>query len=185
MKTALSSLLVLPVGILLTGVALTMGEEVAAQDTVLQGTFVYDTNAAQSADVIQKAIDTAVAKMNFITRPIARGRLKKTNPLYQRIEIAQAADQISVRFDNGKPVLMPADGRSVKWTRDDGEVFDVNASVRSTELVQTFKAEDGQRLNQFSLGPDSNALTLDVTLSSPQLPAPVKYTLKYRRGEAQ
>ena len=44
----------------------------AAQDAArarLQGTFV---NEAQPAEPIRTAIDAAVAKMNFVTRPIAR-----------------------------------------------------------------------------------------------------------------
>ena len=67
---------------LLTGCAL-FGCNALAQDSV-QGVFV---NANTSQEVIDKAIDAGVEKMNFIKRPIARSRLKKTNPLYQRIEI--------------------------------------------------------------------------------------------------
>jgi len=141
------------------------------------GVFVND---GQSNDVIYKAIETAVAKMNFIKRPIARGRLKKTNPLYQRIEISHDANQIAVRFDARTPVLMPADGTSAKWTRDDGERFDVTGKLQTETLVQTFTAEDGQRVNTFSVGADGK-LTLQVTLTSLQLPAPVSYQLAYRR----
>ena len=144
----------------------------------VQGTF---ESANAGRDEIDKAIEAGIAKMNFIARPIARSRLKKTNPLYERIFIAHDGAQISVRYDQGKPVVMPADGTAVKWTRDDGEVFDVSAKSGDAQLQQTFKAEDGQRVNEFSLAPDG-VLTLKVTLTSPQLPAPVTYTLLYRRS---
>jgi hypothetical protein len=161
---------------LLTGCAL-FGCNALAQDSV-QGVFV---NANTSQEVIDKAIDAGVEKMNFIKRPIARSRLKKTNPLYQRIEIGNDGSQISVRFDAGKPVVMPANGGTVKWTRDDGEVFDVSALATGSKLQQTFKAEDGQRVNEFDVAADGT-LTLRVTLTSPQLSAPVSYVLTYKRG---
>jgi len=154
-----------------------LAQSAAAQ--ALQGTYV---NATQPDDTIDRAIEAAVAKMNFIKRPIARGRLARTNPLYGRIEISQSAAEIRVRFDDGNPVVMPLDGASIKWTRADGEVFDVSANLQESQLIQTFKAGDGQRVNHFSLGPDGSTLTLQVTLSSPQLPEPVKYTLTYRRS---
>jgi hypothetical protein len=148
-----------------------------AQDTAIQGMFV-STNTSKAP--ITQAIDAAIAKMNFLTRAVARSRLLDTNPLYERIEIANDGSQITVRYDKGKPVAMPADGSTVKWTRDDGEKFDVSAHAGDSQLQHRFKAEDGERLNEFSLSPDGT-LTLNVTISSPQLPAPVKYALIYRR----
>jgi hypothetical protein len=44
--------------------------------------------AAESGD-IATAIDAAVAKMNFVKRPIARSRLKKTNPAYRTIALTR------------------------------------------------------------------------------------------------
>jgi hypothetical protein len=152
---------------------------VSAQTATLEGTFTASTSEGQQQ--IERAIETAVAKMNFVTRPIARGRLKKTNPAYQRIRIAQEGSQLSIQFDERAPLQMPADGRPVKWTREDGEVFDVNATREAGAMTQTFKAEDGERINRFSLSPDGNALTLEVTITSPRLPAPVKYSLEYQR----
>jgi len=144
----------------------------------LQGTFVND---AQPAEAIRTAIDAAVAKMNFVTRPIARGRLRKANVVHRRVEIAQTAQEISVTFDSYTPVRMPADGRTAKWTRDDGETFDVSASWNGDRLVQTFKGEDGQRINTFGLGPDGVAHTVQVEVTSPRLPAPVRYSLTFTR----
>lgn len=145
----------------------------------LQGTFV---NEAQSQDAIRTAVDAAVARMNFVTRPIARSRLKKTNAPHRRVEIVRTEQEISVAFDGNKPVRMPADGRTVKWTRDDGETFDVSATWSGDRLVQTFKAEDGQRTNTFNLGADAKALTVQVEVTSPQLPAPVRYSLSFARS---
>ncbi len=138
-------------------------------------------NEHQSSEGVDAAIETAVAKMNFITRPIARSRLKKSNPAYKRIVIVHKGDLVSVSFDGRRPIEMPADGAPIKWTRDDGEVFDVTATVQNGELIQTFKAEDGQRVNTFSAN-DSGQMTMEAKLTSPQLPTPVIYTLLYQRN---
>ena len=128
-----------------------------------RGPHPWSLGETESRPIVRKAIEAGIAKMNFVARPIARSRLRKTNPLYERIVIAHDGAQISVRYDQGKPVVMPADGAAVKWTRDDGEVFDVSAKSGDAQLEQTFKAEDGQRVNEFSLAPDG-VLTLKVTL---------------------
>jgi hypothetical protein len=149
-----------------------------ADNPALQGTF---GNEQQSAKTIETAIEASVAKMNFIKRPIARSRLKKTNEAHRRVAITIGGGEISVAFDGRKPVQMPADGSAIRWTREDGETFDVNAAWDGDRLVQTFKAEDGTRANAFSVSADGH-LTLQVTLTSPQLDQPLVYTLTFSRA---
>jgi len=158
-------------------VLIVFGSPAFAQDTAPQGTFVVTTPDDTG---INTAIDNAVAKMNFLFRAVARGRLHDTNPRYQRLEIHVTDAQVSVQFDRRTPILMPATGAPVKWKREDGEVFDVSAQVGAGALTQTFKSEEGQRVNEFRLHSDGT-LSLDVTVTSPKLPAPVKYTLQFRR----
>jgi hypothetical protein len=149
-----------------------------AENALWVGSFV---NEKQSNDGIEAAIETAVASMNFVKRPIARSRLRKTNTPYERITISRTADRVSVAFDDQPPIDMPVDGRAVKWTRSDGEVFDVSAQVRADALVQTFKAEDGQRMNTFTAN-EAGQMTMEAQITSSQLSTPVIYTLLYERG---
>lgn len=164
--------------VLTCGLLLASTPEVQAQQATPQGIFVSDTG---SGDDIKAAIEAATAKMGFVARSAARNRLGKTNLPYQKIEIFRGADQVTIKFDKGKPIATPTDGRSVKWTREDGEELDVTGAWRDFELVQTFTAGDGQRVNTFSLSPDGRKLKLQVLLSSPQLAAPITYTLMFRR----
>ena len=152
---------------------------IQAQGMPLQGTFVY---SAEGSDNLEQAIQQATARMNFVTRPIARSRLKKTNDTYDKVVISQTGSQVSIAFDARPPVVTPANGSAVRWTRDDGEVFDVTTSGGNGTLQQTFKAEDGQRVNVFTLAPDGNTLTMNVTITSPRLPKPLTYKLRYRRA---
>jgi hypothetical protein len=148
----------------------------ADESATLAGTYKYVPE--QSADISQ-AIDATVETMNFIKRPIARSRLKKTNAPYRTIRIRIDTADAEITYDDREPMRMPIDGRPIKWTREDGEVFDVSAKVDGAQLVQTYKAEDGMRVNSFEV--DSNgSLHLRVEVSSPQLPKPMKYELVYQ-----
>lgn len=132
----------------------------------------------QSGD-ISRAIEQAIEKMNFIKRPIARGRLSRTNFPYQQVRIEIGESEAEVTYDTQAPIRMPLDGQAIKWKRADGETFDVSAKLEDGRLVQTYKAEDGMRVNAFSKDA-TGSLRLEVEVSSPQLPQPVKYTLAYR-----
>jgi hypothetical protein len=159
-------------------VVLALAPDARADNPVLPGVYVNDQ---QNGAAIGTAIDAAIEKMNFIKRPIARSRLKKTNAAHHRVTIGLTAQEISVAFDDNQPVRMPADGRTAKWTREDGEVFDVAARWTNNRLVQSFKAVDGERTNTFTLGPDGRALDVQVEVKSLQLPEPVRYALTFER----
>lgn len=150
----------------------------AAQTPALQGTFVY---VADGSDDVNKAIDQAISKMNFVVRSVARGRLRKTNVPYERLAISHSTDRVSIAADRRPAIQTPANGTPVKWTREDGEVFDVSTEWENGALEQTFGAPDGKRVNTFTLSPDGNTLTMKVTVSSPRLPKPLTYSLRYRR----
>ena len=150
----------------------------AADEPLWLGAFV---NEKQSREGIDAAIETAVSGMNFVTRPIARRRLKKTNAPYRQVVISRTSDVVSVAFDGQSAVETPGDGRPIKWKRSDGEMFDVSAEVKDGALVQTFKASDGQRVNTFTANA-AGQLTMEATITSPQLAKPVIYTLLYERA---
>ncbi len=164
------------VGILLVALALTASSW--ADDSTVEGSYVVVTD--QSAD-IDKAIEAAIAKMNFITRPIARGRLKDTNPVYRHILITTTGGDVEIKYDERKPIRVAANGSPIKWTREDGEVFDVAVTRQDGQLSQRYESKDGNRLNVFHIEDSTRRLHLDVTITSDRLPQPLKYTLVYRK----
>ena len=144
----------------------------------MRGTF---TLNRQQSDDVNRAIETAVARMSFVTRPIARGRLRRTNQPYNRVVVNYTTSQVSTTFDQRRAIESPANGQPVKWTREDGEKFDLSGHVTNGVLTQTFVAEDGRRTNTYTLSPDGKTLTLNVRVESPRLPKPVMYKLVYHR----
>lgn len=177
-RTALFASTAITFGLLAFGSFSFAANEETAQQPTIEGVYAFD--AATSED-IKGAINSVTSKMNFIVKGVARSRLTKTNPAYQRIAIAKEGNEIVVTLDTRKPIRMPADGSSIKWTREDGEKFNLTAAWQDTQLTQTYVAEDGQRVNDFSLGTDGSTMTLAVTVSSEQLPRPMQYKLGYKR----
>ena len=160
--------------------ALAVPEQGSAQGAgAISGTFVYDATAS---DNVKEAINDAVAKMNFLVRPFARRRLHKANPLYQRVTISHTPRQVTVTTGDLAPVVTPADGTPINWTRENGDKLKVSTRWRNSTLQQTFRATDGQRTNTYTLSPDGRTLTMRVTVTSPRLPQPVRYKLVYGRA---
>jgi hypothetical protein len=149
-----------------------------AEDTRLHGVFV---NRAPSDKLIKEAIDRSVASFNFVARPVARSRLKKSNPVITRAEFGRTGSDVVVKLGAQKPSAAAPGGPTVKWTRDDGETLDVSFAWDGATLLQSFKAEDGMRYNRYTLSSDGNALTVDVLLTSDRLEIPVKYQMTLTR----
>jgi hypothetical protein len=97
----------------------------AAQESGLDGTYIPDET---DSDSINEVIEDAVGKLNFLTRDIARGRLKKLNPAYRQGAITSSPNEISVTVDNQPPLRTPANGAPVAWIGPDGEKL--NASIQ-------------------------------------------------------
>jgi hypothetical protein len=140
----------------------------------------YALDKARSASV-DKAIDETVAKMNFVTRSVARSRLAKTNTPPAKVNIV-VADRVEIDL-GAKPVSMSPDGKAVAWTRPDGETFQVSVRQEGERLIEQFQGADGSRRNTFSLLDGGKALAMDVQVESPKLPQPLRYRLVYSRGQ--
>jgi len=148
----------------------------AAQDASLSGNW-HQTHT----DNIAAAIDATVKDMNFIKRPIARGRLAKVNPSYQKLMIAISDKEVLVKFDDRAPIHMLPNGQPSPWTREDGDKFMVAAQVGKDQMIQTFKNDEGERTNVYKLSPDGKSLTLSATVKSPKLPKALTYSISFGR----
>ena len=155
--------------------ALILAVPLAAQPAAL-----FRTWTLASAPDMTKVIEDATATMNFITRPIARSRLAKTNAVEPTIRIDPEPGGVAIQYGERQPQHLTADGRTAEWTREDGEKLLVSARMDADGLVQVYKAADGERTNAFQVDGAGRILTLKVTVTSPRLPGPVSYVLTYR-----
>ena len=150
----------------------------AAQESSLDGTYILDET---DSDNINAAIETAVGRLDFVRRDIARGRLEKLNPAYRKVAIASSPNEISVTVDNQPPLRTPATGAPVVWVGPDRATVNVSMRLDGRRLVQTFASGDGRRVNDYVLSPDGRTLTMQVTETSRQLSQPITYKQVYRR----
>ena len=160
---------------------------VRAQVSQLRGTW---TLNRQQSDDLNAKINTAVARMNVVVRQIARPRLRSTNTMYPQLVISQ--DGANLRVDmQGRPSLVaPTNGTAILWQRETGrtctqvrgDCVQVTTVWRDGALHQTFRAEDGQRVNVYTLSNNGNTMTMNVTITSPRLPDPLTYRLVYNRA---
>ena len=164
-----------PLALLLFAVAFAL--PATAQNAALMGTFTYNQAAS---DNVNTAIDAAVRPMNALLRPIARGRLRSTNQPYRRLVIASQGAQTSVTTDTRAAILTPSNGNAVRWRREDGETLNVSTSWQGDKLVQTFRADDGTRVNSYQMNADGS-MTMTVTITSGRLPRPLTYRLAFAK----
>ncbi len=150
----------------------------AIQKSSLDGTYTLDQT---NSDNINDVIEEALRKMNVLKRFIARGRLKKLNPVYHQVAISSSPNEISVTVDNQPTLRTPAKGTSIAWVGPAGGKANVSMQWSGGHLVQTFTSADGRRVNDYILGPDGRTLTMQVTETSPRLSQPIKYNQIYRR----
>ena len=134
----------------------------------------------ERSDNVEQVINQVTARMNFLMKPIIRSRLRATNAPYKNIVIVERSDSNAISYDGRAPIRAPADGTAVPWRREDGERFQIWIKREGDVLRHHFKANDGERINEFTWT-TSDTLNLNVTLNSPRLPEPVRYKLVYVR----
>ena len=140
----------------------------------------YRLDVAHSADV-EAAIEGVVTDLSFVTRPLARNRLKETNTPPQEVHIAYSSAEVVITLAAPNPPKLPLDGRKVDWTASDGEVVPVDAKLFDGAIVETFHGKQGSRENRFSLSKDGKTLTMDVRIESSHLNRPLTYRLVFLR----
>lgn len=163
----------------LAGLALLAPEIASAQTPNLAGSWV---RHAEGSDDINEKINEATARMNIAMRGIGRSRLRKTNAPYQRVTIAYNPQQVTIATDGRAAIQTPGNGTPIRWKREDGEMLNVSTEWKNTVLEQTFAAEDGKRVNRYTLSGDGRMMTLEVTITSPRLPQPLVYRQMYHRA---
>jgi hypothetical protein len=151
---------------------------VAAPEPGLDGTYILDQT---DSDNINEVIETAVGKLNFVTRDIARGRLEKLNPAYRKLVITSSPNEITVTVDDQPPLRTPAKGAPVAWAGPNGRKVNASMQLAGRRLAQTFTSADGRRVNDYTLSPDGRTLTMQVTETSPRLSQTITYKQVYRR----
>ena len=130
---------------------------------------------------LEDAIEKVVQEMNFIKRPIARGRLKDRNGIASSWQFTVAGGQIKAVAEGVMTWTTPESGAQADVKTSTGDDAKLSMKIVDNKLFQTFTTKEGKREAVFTLGADGATLKMDVTLTSSQLPMPLKYTLTYKK----
>lgn len=144
------------------------------------GTFELAGSRQQAQARVNRAIDEAVANMSWFQRGFARTRLREKNPVRDMTRIEVGDGNVTIEYGDATYTTPEGQWRTVTAT---GEQVRLLQQVVGDRIYQTFRTDDGEKLTVYSVSDDGRQLTLDITVSSPQLPVPLRYELDYRRTD--
>jgi hypothetical protein len=146
-----------------------------------KGSYLYAGGDAEKR-ALSAAVERAISGLSFLAKPTARQALR------QRAEIR---DSYTLSFDGvgdaqistpGFPAEFgPLDGKPVTLETKSGDKTQLSLSFLDGVLVATGHSEDGGGRTEFRLVDDGATLLVHRVMESPQLTAPVDFTLTYRR----
>lgn len=158
------------------------GGESGLNEELLTGRFTLAGSKERSEAQINEAISRAVADMSFLTRGIAADRLREKNPVRESVQTEVSGDRIAITYGDARYESRSGNWETVVAT---GEEVELLQTASGDAIYQTFRAEDGEKTTVYRFSPDGERLTLDITLTSPRLPAPLRYSLRYERAGGQ
>lgn len=136
---------------------------------------------------LRESVERAVAPLNFVVRSVARRRLLAVNQPSARVEISVRGDSVIIRYANQPELRAHRRGATRQWKNTAGESLAVEVQAPSTAadaeplLYERYIAEDGTRENRWFLDAATGRARLEVTITSPRLPSPMRLELNYTR----
>lgn len=148
---------------------------------LLDGAWHLTVSRAQGQAAIDRGIDRAVAEMNFFLQGVTRTQVHDNTPVNERIDIGFPADgRITVGFD-GRFTYSTRPGVAQDFDVPGTGNVNVTQLFRGGHLEQIFTATLGRRWNTYDLSADGQTMSCTSTMQGPMMPAPVVFTLQYRK----
>lgn len=154
----------------------------SGQSPQLGGVWRIQGNPAQLQQMVQQAIEPAIANLAPDLQQYARNRVSESTWIPATIRINATPQMISVTYEGQENrAFNSAPGQSQNIFSRSG----VRAAVTQTfrpdgGIQQQFVAMDGTQINV--LVPNGNQMSLDVVLQSPRLGRPIQFRLVYTRA---
>lgn len=136
----------------------------------------------RAKDVIERAIEDGTSALGPLRRSVARKRLKSTNGVNNTVRIIPSGDELITDFD-GRTYRAPTTGEAEQAKDPDGKLVAVSYRAVGDTLKSRYVAEDGEKRIDFKRTPDGHGMIMHVTVISEKLPAPIKYSLSYKKKE--
>ncbi len=145
----------------------------------VDGTWVLDGPPTAAVEAIHTGVDRALRSWPSFASGIARVRIAEDNPPCATLLVTVQADRLRWRCGEHPVFERPLEGEITVPTPEGPPVTSV-VRIAEDEVRLDWIAEEGRRRD--AVRRDGEALALSVTLRSPALPRPVRWTWRYRRG---
>ena len=109
--------------------------------------------------------------MNVFARNVAKARLTKSNAPPAEIHMQKQGDSFIIQLASNPPRTLPISGAEVQ----DGDLrLHLQVENDSPQVLRDIgETAQGRCENVFRIGASPDSMTLDVTVTSPQLPTPL------------
>lgn len=145
---------------------------------LLTGAFELSESRAAVQKQIEKAVDDLAGQVSFLIRPIVKSRLRAKNPARGRVQIELDGAAAAVVYDGER--YQGVVGSTVDAKNGD-EPIRLRFEREGRSLRVIFQAEDGEKRMVHDVSADGKKLSLEVTVTSSKLPAPLVYRVAYEK----
>lgn len=126
-------------------------------------------------------MDEAIASLNFLIRPLAGLRLRPAvdATVCLDLRLTMDAQSFTVQCVGGEAETRYLDGREQFYL--DGDPYRIRVTREGRSIAVGHTGERGGQANRYIFTEDG-ALRLEGTIFSSSLPAPLRWTLPYRKA---
>lgn len=131
--------------------------------------------------VIERAVDEGIAEMPGLRHRIARRRILEGDTPIPTITIARNGSGVVIDLTHGRRNASPRLGVFFTSHSATGDAIQVKHDVVGDRLRETYRDPDGGAVHWLDLSADGRRLRFSATITSPHLPGPIPYQLRFER----
>jgi hypothetical protein len=130
-----------------------------------------------------KAIDQVTSKMGRFKRSRAQEKLRAATALKESLSIVDAGNNVTLGPTVGQRINVTTDGKVTKLNgpKNSGTV---KAARKNGRLVVQVDSGAVSRTTVYTLSRDKTRMTLDVSVSNPNLPQSIRFQMTFVRTAA-
>lgn len=147
----------------------------------LAGTWVAEGGPARAMRTVEAAFAPSIATFPTLFQGFARDRIRSDMAPPRRVLVSLDGPQVRVTLEAARTTVIAGPLRSPARTSGLQDGTRVTPRLEGGWLELLYEGEGSQLRQLFSTEPDGARMHLDFTVTSPQLPAPVRYRLEYVR----
>ncbi|HCH64794.1 MAG: hypothetical protein CL927_08625 [Deltaproteobacteria bacterium] len=168
--------------ILLSGMMLGQATEpqAAASPHSVQGTWTQQTPGPELQEHLDQAVGDVVSDLNIMIRELARRKLSGVTKVCGEYVLSVEPTVVRLGCDGGPVHVLPRDGQPYQTTNPAGQPVQGTVEVTDEAVILSWQGGAGKRVNHFERS--EAGLRLSVTVSSENMPRPLKWQVDYGRS---